>query len=116
MSKDARLRTRLYYQRHGRDLTADCADLMRNPRAAFMWTPSLVAMLKPISSTNLEAAFDLATSPPDADAWYVHLVVGDFACARRLAPQLEPLPLLCFQRGSRGAGFHIYNWARAIQQ
>lgn len=115
MSKDARYRTRLYYQLHGRDLAADCAALQRNPRAAYMWTPQLVAMLKPISSKNLEAAYDLASSPPDADAWYVHLVVGDFACARQLAQHLEPLSLLCFQRGSRGADFHIYDWARSIQ-
>lgn len=112
MSKDARCQARHYYQFHGRDLLADHAALMRNPRAASVWLPQMVVMMMPVTSSCLDDGIDLAVSPPDADAWYVHLLVGDFDCACQLAQKLESLSLLCFQRGSRSADYHICHWAR----
>ncbi len=112
MSKDARCRARLYYRRYGRDFSIDYHELLQNPRAVVTLLPQLVVLMKPVSTVRLEDCLELAASPPDADAWYVHLLVGDFDCARVLAAQLEPLPMLCFQRGGRNADFHICDWAR----
>ncbi len=114
MSKDARCRARLYYRHHGRDLDADLAALMCNPRAVVVCLPQLVVMMMPVAASRLQDGLDLAVSPHDADAWYVHLLVGDFRCACDLARGLEPLPLLCFQRGNRSADFHVCPWSRFI--
>lgn len=114
MSKDARCRARQYYHQHGRLLEADLATLRRNDRAVLVWLPQLVAMMIPVAASRLQDGLDLAVSPHDADAWYVHLLVGDFRCACHLAQGLEPLPLLCFQRGSRNADIHICDWSRFI--
>lgn len=48
------------------------------------------------------------------DAWYVHLLVGNVALARRLAATLPPLEWLCFQRGRRSNQPHIYRWEQLL--
>lgn len=116
MSKDARINARSYYQSYGRDVGRDFWCLSQDERALVVWLPRLVALMKPVCSSTIHQGVDLECSEPCADAWYVHLLVGDFAFACELAQGLEPLPLLCFQRGSRSARFHVCDWLRFINQ
>ncbi len=114
MNNDARLLARQYYLRHDRDWLVDVEALAANPRAVVVNLPNLVVLLKPVCIREPMAWLDLRQSPEAADAWYVHLLVGDVALALSLARDLDVLPWLCFQRGARDSRGHCYSWARFV--
>lgn len=114
MSNDARQMARRYYASHGRDMGSDIAALLANPQGVVLLSPRLVALLKPVRSDSPERWMDLAHCPCGADGWYVHLLCGDLALARRLAHTLPALQLLVFQRGERSARWHRCRWQRVL--
>lgn len=116
MSKDARELAARYYEGSGRSMAADVAALSRNPRGIIMSTPRLFVLMRPVCSHRPESwAEHLAQDEPEADAWYVHLLVGDLQLALQLGHTLPPLPRLCFQRGTRSGRPHRHNWRRALR-
>lgn len=115
MDNDARTTARRYYAASGRSLQRDWVALCRNPRAVVVWTPQLVALLLPVNSAHAGEWEELPVDPAGADAWYVHLLAGDLALARKLASGLAPLPRLCFRRGLRNTVPHIHPWRAFIQ-
>lgn len=114
MDTDARTTARRYYSAARRSLAADLAALGRNPQGVIVFTPRLVALLKPALSAAPQHWEQLADTPAGADAWYVHLLVGDLAMARRMAQMLTPQRWLCFQRGLRNPLPHVYRWQRIL--
>lgn len=112
MSTDAREIARHYYEAAGRDLGADLAALAAQPEGVVIFLPRLVVLMKPVSSANPADWEHLGSTPPCADGWYVHLLVGDLALARRLAWLLPGRRWLCFQRGLRHAAPHRRSWER----
>lgn len=114
MSTDARQTARQYYAAHGRDMGSDIAALLANPQGVVLLSPRLVALLKPVCTRSPEQWTNLEQSPCGADGWYVHLLCGDLALARRLACTLPPLRLLVFQRGGRGERWHSCRWQRVL--
>ncbi len=112
MSTDARTNALFYYTFAGRDVVADVCCLLQNPRGVFVYTPELVVLMKPADSNKPQDWEHLADSPENADAWYVHLLVGRLALARKLAWLLPAYRYLCFQRGLRHAKPHRCSWAR----
>ncbi len=115
MDNDARHTARRYYAGSPRSLREDLAALGGNPAGIVVWTPQLVALLKPVASARAAEWEDLGVSPADADAWYVHLLAGDLELARRLGAGLVPLPKLCFRRGLRSPAPHIRRWRSFVQ-
>lgn len=91
MKPDARVQAQQYYLAAGRDMEADLAALAAHPQGVVLMMPQLVALMKPVQSTEphlwplLEHVFHAA------DAWYVHLLVGDLGIARHMATALPPL-------------------------
>ncbi len=110
MSYNAPELARLYYEQHGRDFSHDWVSLGRNPRAVLVWLPDLVVLMKPVHRHDDAPWSHLSSSPLDADAWYVHLLVGKLQLACQLGMGLEPLPYLCFQRGMRDDRVHVCRW------
>lgn len=106
MSTDARILARRYYEAAERDLAADMAALSANPEGVVVFLPQLVALMKPAKAHSPEEWGKLGETPVGADGWYVHLLVGDLALARRLAWLLPGRRWLCFQRGRRNAAPH----------
>ena len=112
---DARTTTRSYYTNSTRNLGQDLRALGANHRAIVIYLPNLVALLKPVnSSDSVEQWQQLKHSPADADAWYAHLLVGDMELARCIGHELEPLRYLCFQRGERSERTHRIKWQRFL--
>ncbi len=116
MYTDAITTARRYYTWAGRDLAADACALAGNPRGVFMYTPQLVVLMKPVSSRHPQDWEQLGHSPQQADAWYVHLLAGNFALALQLAHTLPPYTWVCFQRGRRSTRLHRLPWARILSQ
>jgi len=116
MNKDARYHSNKYYQRQGSSLEADFKAISKNPRGVIIWTRALVVIMKPDYLADKSRWHDLAYSPRDADAWYIHLLTGNIALARALIPMLDALPWFCFQRGLRNNKIHRFSWERIIQQ
>lgn len=114
MQQDARKEANSYYQASGRTLTGDAAVLSGNPRGVLVYSPELVVLMKPVMLREELLWGDLADNPPEADAWYVHLLVGNVRLARRLADTLPPLGWLCFQRGRRNSRPHVYRWSSLL--
>ncbi len=114
MSTDARSIARRYYEGSGRSLAADVAALADNPHGVVVLLPRLVALMKPVEHAHPEQWPQLGCSPPAADAWYVHLLAGDFSLACQLGRQLPVYPWLCFQRGARSARLHRCHWERLL--
>ncbi len=114
MSTDARSVARRYYTGSGRSLEADVAALATNPQGVVVFLPRLVALMKPVEHARPQDWLALAHSPQGADAWYVHLLVGDLAWARRLGRGLPAHRWLCFQRGARNATLHRWSWERFV--
>lgn len=112
MSTDARTNAQFYYTFAGRDVVADVCRLLQNPQGVFLYTPDLVVLMKPVDSRKPQDWEKLEESPPDADAWYVHLLVGRLALARKLAWLLPAYRYLCFERGMRSRKAHRCSWAR----
>ena len=97
-------------------MAADVDALCRNPRGIVMSSPRLFVLMRPVCSARPESwAEHLSLDIPAADAWYVHLLAGDLQLARILGHTLPPLPLLCFQRGSRSGRPHRLSWRRALR-
>ncbi len=114
MSTDSRTEAYLYYRDSGRNLIDDVNALLCNPRGVLVFTPELVVLMKPVLLQEELLWGELADNPADADAWYVHLLAGNVALARRLAATLPPLEWLCFQRGRRSNQPHIYRWEQLL--
>ncbi len=114
MSTDARRMARRYYLGSGRSLEDDMAALAANPQGVVAFLPGLVALMKPVESARPESWMELARPAVAADAWYIHLLVGDLAFARRLGQGLAAYPWLCFQRGARNATLHRWRWSRLV--
>lgn len=110
MSTDARVIARQYYATYGRNMCSDISALQANPQGVVLFTPFVVAMLKPIRTDEDLLWMDLAQSPPNPDGWYVHLLCGDLSLARLLAYRLRPLRWLIYQRGVRGTGWRRCLW------
>ncbi len=116
MSTDARNTARRYYEGSGRRLEDDMAALAANPQGVVVFLPRLVALMKPVEHTESQPWLRLAAPAPQADAWYIHLLVGELAWARLQARSLPPLRWLCYQRGARGSTLYRRSWARFVQQ
>lgn len=114
MNTDAKTTARRYYTLAGRDLGADLCALSTNPHGVVVWTPQLVVLMKPANSQQPHTWAELAENPAGADAWYVHLLVGNLALAMRLAHTVPAYPKLCFQRGLRSSAPHCCSWARIL--
>ena len=114
MSTDSRSEAYRYYHESGRNLAADVHALISNPRGILVFTPELVVLMKPVLLSEELLWGELADNPPEADAWYVHLLVGNVAMARQMASALPPLEWLCFQRGRRNNQPHIYHWEHLL--
>ncbi len=114
MSEDARSSARRYYDGSERSLRVDMAALAANPHGVVVFLPRLVALMKPVESARPETWLALAEHSDGADAWYVHLLVGDLAFARQLGADLPAYPWLCFQRGARSSMLHRWRWARFV--
>ena len=91
-------------------MDADLAALAAHPQGVVLMMPQLVALMKPVLSTEPHTWTKLAHVSPEVDAWYVHLLVGDLALARRMAGALCPLRWVCFQRGLRHERPHRLPW------
>lgn len=116
MNTDARVQAQQYYQSAGRDMAADLEALRQHPQGVVLMMPQLVALMKPVVSTAPATWQELALPTPGADAWYVHLLVGNLALARQLAVALPPLRWLCFQRGLRSPRPHRLAWSAFCHQ
>ena len=116
MNTDARILAEHYYRAAGRDMEADLATLAAQPQGVVLLMPQLVVLMKPVLSTQPQLWQELEHTPAGADAWYVHLLVGDLAMARRLAAAIPPQRWLCFQRGLRNALPHRLPWAAFCHQ
>lgn len=114
MNCDARDAAARYYDLARRDMAADLEALAAAPRGVVLYMPELVALLKPARRDCPERWELLDDAPADADAWYIHLLVGDLALARRLAAGLPPLPWGCFRRGLRNRCPHCLPWRRLL--
>lgn len=112
MNTDARAIALRYYHLAGRDAHADFRALAQNPQGVFLFSPTLVVLMKPVHSHSPQEWGQLHASPATADGWYVHLLVGSLQQARGLAPMLPPLRWVCFQRGLRNARHHVWPWRR----
>lgn len=115
MGTDARATARRYYSASNRSLQADMAALAADPDGVVLFSPALVALMRRVHHSEPQR-WALLTEPPiaPADAWYVHLMVGDLAWARRLARKLPPMRWLCFQRGVRSPRPHVWPWHRLL--
>lgn len=110
MNADARTQAWEYYREAGRQMEADLTVLAEHPQGIVLLMPRLVALMKPVQSNQPELWPQLEHVFPAADAWYIHLLVGDLRLARRLAAALPPRQWLCFQRGRRNATPHRLPW------
>lgn len=114
MDTDARSAARRYYSASSRSLPADMAALARVPGSVVIYTPRLVALLKPVLHHAPERWEHLHDTPEGADGWYVHLLVGDLRLARHIASSLPHLRWLCFRRGLRNPQPHLLPWHRIL--
>lgn len=116
MNADARVQAEQYYRAAGRSMEADLTALQQHPQGVVLLMPQLVALMKPVVNSQPESWQELPLVYPDADGWYVHLLVGNLVLARRLAAELTPLRWLCFQRGLRNARPHRLPWTAFCHQ
>ncbi len=114
MNADARIQARQYYQAAGRSIEADIAALMQHPQGVVLLMPQLVVLMKPVRSQSLSDWDNLEHISAETDAWYVHLLAGNLAMARRMAATLPPRRWLCFQRGLRNPHPHRIPWHRVL--
>ncbi len=114
METDARIIAIRYYGGSERELQGDMAALGSNPAAIIIYLPQLVVLMKPVHSRRPHTWEQLQDTPPDSDAWYVHLMAGDLRLARQVAARQKPRRWLCFQRGARNARPHIIRWERFV--
>ncbi|MBQ8900012.1 MAG: hypothetical protein IJY72_03570, partial [Akkermansia sp.] len=82
--------------------------------AKYVPDESRILLMKAADSRDPAQWGNLAESPAGADGWYVHLLAGDVALARRLACEVPRRRWACFQRGRRSAAPHRLGWQRLI--
>ena len=116
MDPDARLLASLYYKASSRNLEEDLATLAAHPQGIVLMMPQLVVLMKPTHSKHPEHWTNLAHQAAGADAWYVHLLVGNLSLARTMAAHLPLKQWLCFQRGTRNSTPHRIPWRRFLNQ
>lgn len=116
MNADARIQAWEYYKGSDRSLEADLDALATHPEGIMLLMPRLVVLMKPVPSSRPELWPRLELVFPEADAWYVHLLVGDIHLARRLAAALPHRQWLCFQRGRRNTAPHRLAWTAFLHQ
>ena len=116
MNADARTQAWEYYKAAGRQMDADLEALAAHPQGVILLMPRLVVLMKPVPSSCPELWPRLELVFPEADAWYIHLLVGDVHLARRLAAALPPRQWLCFQRGRRNTTPHRLSWSAFLHQ
>lgn len=114
MNTDAITTAQRYYAWAGRDFAADAHALARNPQGVLLYTPRLVVMMKPADSRQPQDWAQLTHSPQQADAWYVHLLVGQLSLAGQLAHLVPAYRWVCFQRGRRNTRPHRLPWVRIL--
>lgn len=95
-----------YYALSDRSLPADLASLTESTHGVVVWTPRLVMLLKAVDHTAGPTLW-MEGEAPSPDAWYVHLLAGDFQLALEWSLELPLLPYFCFQRGLRDERVHI---------
>lgn len=110
MNADARVQALQYYQAAGRSMATDLEALLLHSQGVVLMMPQLVVLMKPVDSSQPASWPELELEYSAADAWYVHLLVGNLALARQLAGALPPRRWLCFQRGSRSPRPHRIPW------
>lgn len=115
MNTDARATALRYYRTAGRDPHADLRALARNPQGVFLFSPTLVVLMKPVLRHRPQDWENLEESPAGADAWYVHLLAGSLRQAQELAKLLPARRWLCFQRGRRSTRLHVLPWRRVCR-
>lgn len=92
-------------------MSEDIRALMSNPTGVLVYTPQLVVLAKAVRREE-ELLWGLLDDAPEApDSWYIHLLAGNLALARRWAAALPPFEWCCFHRGSRNRRPHIIAWS-----
>jgi len=114
VNTDARDIARAYYAGSERCLQKDMAALTSHPGGVVVFLPQLVVLMKPVASSRPETWESLETRSAEEDGWYIHLLTGDLALARRLARLLPVRRWLCFHRGQRHSRPHIRCWERIL--
>lgn len=106
MKTDARGIAARYYAESDRDMNADAAALGAHPLSLVILMPELVVLAKQVRADRPETWEDLAHCESAPDAWYIHLLTGDWRLLGRIAAALHPHPWVCFRRGVRGRAEH----------
>lgn len=112
MNRDARQLALRYYRGSDRDPAADAETLLAHPHGWMLWTAELVVLMKRVRSDRPDTWETLGHIETAPDAWYIHLMTGDTAQARRIAAALPPMRYCCFRRGLRNTRPHRLIWAR----
>lgn len=115
MMTDARESAARYYAESDRDMNADAAALGTHPLSLVILMPELVVLAKQVRADLPETWENLAHIESEPDAWYIHLLTGDFRLLGRLAAALRLHPWVCFRRGLRGKGEHRLPMRRLIR-
>ena len=68
MTPDARVQAQQYYHAAGRDMEADLAALAAHPQGVVLLMPQLVALMKPVLSTQPHLWPQLEHRFPETDA------------------------------------------------
>lgn len=116
MMTDAREQAALYYADSDRDMNADAAALGVHPLSLVILMPELVVLAKQVRADRPETWEDLAHIESEPDAWYIHLLTGNFRLLGRIAAALRFHPWVCFRRGLRGKGEHRLPMSKLIRQ
>lgn len=106
MMTDARELAARYYAESDRDMNADAAALGAHPLSLVILMPELVVLAKQVRADRPETWEALTHCESKPDAWYIHLLTGNFKLLGRMAAALRPHPWVCFRRGMRGKGEH----------
>lgn len=112
MNRDARALALRYYRGSDRDPAADAEALIAHPHGWLLWTAELAVLMKRVRSDRPETWETLDHVEEAPDAWYIHLLAGDIAQARRMAADLPPMRYCCFRRGLRNRRPHRLPWRR----
>lgn len=112
MNRDARELALRYYRHSDRSPAADAETLLVHPQGWVIWAPELVVLMKRVRSDRPETWEELSRCEEAPDAWYIHLLTGDIAMARRIASALPPMRYCCFRRGLRNSRPHTVSWQR----
>jgi len=84
------------YAQHGLVLARDLEAYLRDPHAHVIKTPDMLLLARPVDVAQVDRWI---LEQSEANAWYVHLLVGRPLEAMREMPY--PLPLCCWHRNFR---------------